>query len=180
MSGEIICEGDKTSHGGTVVEGSRFSDIAGKAIARVGDKVYCPQCKGTFPIVSGDITLVIDGAAVARHGDKTSCGASLIAGQLNTSDRAGSASAAGSSVKKNTDTAGSFTSGGAQKNDAHAETVFEDYFQLIDEDTGLPLANHEYAITRASGSIEYGTTGSTGNTHMLSETAIAESITIHI
>lgn len=85
MAGPLIRLGDKTSHGGTVVEASQLSDSGGKGIARVGDKVTCPVHKnGT--ITSGDTTMIVDGRAAARHGDKTSCGATLIASQQNTVD----------------------------------------------------------------------------------------------
>lgn len=39
----FIVQGDKTSHGGTVLAGSPFSDCDGKPIARVGDMVACPK-----------------------------------------------------------------------------------------------------------------------------------------
>jgi len=86
MAGPFIRLGDKTSHGGTVVEASMVSDIGGIGIARVGDKVTCPV-HGDQVIVSGDITLVVDGKAVARHGDEVGCGARLIAGQQTTLDQ---------------------------------------------------------------------------------------------
>jgi len=84
MSKPFIVLGDKTDHGGTVVTASAETDINGKTVARVGDKVSCPKCKGMFPIAAGDATTLIDGQAVARHGDKTACGATLIAGQSQT------------------------------------------------------------------------------------------------
>jgi uncharacterized Zn-binding protein involved in type VI secretion len=85
MAGALIKLGDKTSHGGTVIEASPFSDTGGVGIARMGDKTVCPK-HGPQPIISGDATLIIDGKPAARHGDKTACGASLIAGQQATID----------------------------------------------------------------------------------------------
>ena len=84
----MIVVGDKTDHGGVVIQGSSASDAAGKAIARVGDKVTCPQRNhgGTTVIVSGDPTCIIDGQAAARHGDKTACGATLLSSQPTTTD----------------------------------------------------------------------------------------------
>ena len=76
----LIVVGDKTDHGGTVVQGSAVSDAAGTPIARVGDQVTCPK-RGhgaTTVIVSGDPTFLIDGQPAARHGDRTACGATLI------------------------------------------------------------------------------------------------------
>jgi uncharacterized Zn-binding protein involved in type VI secretion len=88
MSKPFILIGDKTDHGGVVIEGSPTTDAAGKAIARVGDKVSCPKRGhgGTTTIVTGDPTCIIDGKAAARHGDKTACGATLISTQAVTTD----------------------------------------------------------------------------------------------
>jgi uncharacterized Zn-binding protein involved in type VI secretion len=85
MSGPVIRLGDKTSHGGAVLEASPHSDSGGIAIARLGDKTSCP-IHGNGTIASGDMTMIVDGKPVARNGDKTSCGATLIAGQQATVD----------------------------------------------------------------------------------------------
>ena len=105
--------GDKTSHGGTVIQASAYTYSGGIQVARVGDMVQCPKKgHGTCPIVSGDITLIIDGKPVARHGDKTSCGASLIASQQNsTADQRTSVASAG----------------------GEQELSFEDFFTPYDE-----------------------------------------------
>lgn len=87
MPGPLIRLGDKTSHGGAVMEASKHSDIAGIGIARMGDKVSCP-IHGNGTIASGDSTMIVDGKPAARHGDKTACGAVLIAGQQTTIDKA--------------------------------------------------------------------------------------------
>jgi uncharacterized Zn-binding protein involved in type VI secretion len=88
MAKPIILMGDKTDHGGVVIEGAPSSDSGGKRIARVGDKVTCPKkgCSSPTVIVSGDGTCLVDDKPVARHGDKTACGATLIASQQNTTD----------------------------------------------------------------------------------------------
>ncbi len=88
MGRPFILIGDKTSHGGTVVQGSPQSTVDGKPIARVGDKVTCPKRGhgGTTVIVSGDPTCIIDGQPAARHGDKTACGATLLSSQAGAVD----------------------------------------------------------------------------------------------
>ncbi|AKJ28545.1 PAAR domain-containing protein [Caldimonas brevitalea] len=88
MAKPFIVLGDKTSHGGTVIEASGASDTHGKRLARVGDKVTCPKKGhgGTTVIVTGDPTMLVDGQPAARHGDKTACGATLIASQSNSTD----------------------------------------------------------------------------------------------
>jgi uncharacterized Zn-binding protein involved in type VI secretion len=85
MAGPLIRLGDKTSHGGAVVEASPHSSTGGIGIARMGDKATCPM-HGMTSIASGDNTLIVDGKPAARHGDKTACGATLIAGQQATID----------------------------------------------------------------------------------------------
>lgn len=80
MSKPFIVVGDKTSHGGTVVSGCTTATTHNKLIARVGDKVTCPQC-GSNTIATGDDTMIVMGHPVARHGDKTACGATLISSQ---------------------------------------------------------------------------------------------------
>lgn len=81
----FIVAGDKTDHGGTVLEGSPCDTINGKMIARVGDKVHCPRstCRGAQTIVEGDPGVMVDGSAAAFHGALTSCGARLIASQMD-------------------------------------------------------------------------------------------------
>jgi uncharacterized Zn-binding protein involved in type VI secretion len=82
MAGEIIRMGDKTSHGGTVLEGSQTDICMGKPIAYIGHKTQCPQCKGTYPIVEGAPTTTLYGKGVALAGMKTACGAVLVASQF--------------------------------------------------------------------------------------------------
>lgn len=79
---EIIRLGDPTSHGGTVLEGSQSDICMGKPIALLGHKVFCPKCRGTFPIVEGVLTTSFYGKGVAVAGMKTACGATLIATQF--------------------------------------------------------------------------------------------------
>jgi uncharacterized Zn-binding protein involved in type VI secretion len=85
MNLPLIVLGDKTSHGGTVISADLTSDINGKYMARVGDMVVCPKCKGMFPITSGASDLTDgEGRGYARHMDSTACGAKLISGQITT------------------------------------------------------------------------------------------------
>lgn len=82
MAGEIIRQGDTTSHNGTVLEGSMQDICHGKPIAYIGHKVHCPKCKGDYPIVEGAMTTSFYGKGVALAGMKTSCGATLIPSQF--------------------------------------------------------------------------------------------------
>jgi uncharacterized Zn-binding protein involved in type VI secretion len=82
MAGEIIRQGDKTSHHGTVLEGSPSDLCHGKPVAFIGHKVSCPKCSGNHTIVEGAMTTTLYGKGVAVAGMKTSCGAVLIASQF--------------------------------------------------------------------------------------------------
>jgi uncharacterized Zn-binding protein involved in type VI secretion len=88
VSRPFIVVGDKTDHGGVVIQGASSTDAAGKPIARVGDKVTCPKKGhgGTTVIATGDPSCLIDGRPAARQGDKTACGATLLASQIATAD----------------------------------------------------------------------------------------------
>ncbi|SAL29528.1 PAAR repeat-containing protein [Caballeronia sordidicola] len=80
----FACEGDSTTHGGTIVSVSSSIAVGdgGRRAARLGDLVQCPKCNGTFPIVTTqNPAMTVDGVPLAFHGDKTSCGAVLIAAQ---------------------------------------------------------------------------------------------------
>jgi len=85
MSRPFITLGDKTSHGGTVISADLTSSIHGKYMARVGDMVVCPKCRGVFAINSGAPDMVDgEGRSYARHLDTTACGARLISAQATT------------------------------------------------------------------------------------------------
>jgi len=67
----------------------------------------------------------------------------------------------------------------ASKAVAAATSKYNDKFILHDSTTGQPIANHEYAIVRQSGAVEYGTTDDAGHTHLLSSQAESEDVKIY-
>jgi uncharacterized Zn-binding protein involved in type VI secretion len=75
---EVIVLGDTTTHGGKVITASETHSYIGIPVARVGDMVECPKCKGTYPIIEGSPRTFDQGKSIARHGDKVACGATLI------------------------------------------------------------------------------------------------------
>lgn len=81
MSKPVILKGDKTTHGGTVLNGFSDYTIQGIPVAGVGHLVACPLCKGVFPIVQGYGGLTVNGIFVALEGHVTACGAKLIPSQ---------------------------------------------------------------------------------------------------
>lgn len=166
-----------------MVEASQVTFTHNKPIARVGDKVTCPiPGHGTTVIVEGDPTMILDGKPVARHGDKCACGAVLISSQVVSSiGSGGDGGNSGSAVSRDSPQHGAQVSSKEQTSST-TESVglqFDDKFKLWDEETGEPLANAPYAIKRASGSLEHGTTDDQGHTHILSSTLESESIEIY-
>ncbi|WP_332876305.1 PAAR domain-containing protein [Massilia sp. S19_KUP03_FR1] len=84
MPKKIITVGDKTDHGGTVINGSPAQDIQGRAIARLGDQVNCPQFypggkpHGVNKIITAHPAVTINGVPIAVEGCVTECGCTLI------------------------------------------------------------------------------------------------------
>lgn len=74
----VVRMGDKTSHGGQVISACDTYTVLGKKVALDGDSTFCPQCKGTFPILVSDSERQHHGKQVVYHGDLTACGAKLI------------------------------------------------------------------------------------------------------
>ena len=67
-----------------MISGSPKHDIRGRAIARLGDKVDCPQLypggkpHGVNKIITAHDILTVDGVHVAVEGCITECGCKLI------------------------------------------------------------------------------------------------------
>jgi uncharacterized Zn-binding protein involved in type VI secretion len=158
MGFSFIREGDTTSHGGKVLACTATNMVHGKALALVGDMVSCPKCGGVYPIVDvKNLGVTFGGRAAASEGDKTACGATLIASQ----------SAASASP-----TSGEGASVGAGKS-VLAQTIgqgdgaYRGRFQLVDDQTRTPLANHPYTVTSADGQTLQGVTDASGHTDWL-------------
>lgn len=77
----VIRKGDKTSHGGVVLEGLDECIIEGQPIACKGHQVSCPLCLGVYVIAEGVSNYSLGGRKPALEGMKTTCGATLIASQ---------------------------------------------------------------------------------------------------
>lgn len=165
----MIVQGDKTSHGGTVLQGSPFSDSHGKPISRLGDMVACPKCKGVFPISEGDRSNIVDGAPVAYHGCKVACGATLISSQIYTLTNPSSGAAPGAVDEADSalERFGNVGAGlAAAYEDAPAETPgrFKGRFQLVDLETGEPVKGEVVRYGPGGGELEQGTTDDEGYT----------------
>jgi uncharacterized Zn-binding protein involved in type VI secretion len=167
----LIVVGDRTSHGGVVIRGSPMTDTHGKSIARVGDRVTCPQKGhgGTTVIVSGDPTLLIDGSAAARHGDKTACGATLLSSQVVTTDDAGGGANNASPTKLVAAVATAATAAAQAISKPSTSTAlrYDQHFLVKDEKTGKPLPNIPYKLTLETGREIKGITDQNGCTEKI-------------
>lgn len=158
MSSAFIREGDTTSHGGRVLACTSTNTVFGKPLALEGDMVSCPKCGGVYPIVGVRVrSMTFGGRAVATEGDKTACGATLIASQgmatVEPTSGGGGSVGAGKSV--------------IAQNVAQDDGAYRGRFQLVDDETRAPLANHPYSVTSADGKTIQGTTDANGHTDWL-------------
>ncbi len=170
----LIRKGDRTTHGGTVLAGDTTFLIDGRELARVGDPVSCPQCKGNHVIVTGAPD-VLSGQTVARHDDMTDCGAKLIASQHTAtwSDGSEATTNAGASP----DASESLVAL-ADTHDIDSDEPRAIRFQAVHPETGQPLAKRPYILTREDGSQCGGVTDAQGYTKPI-ETTAPEQIAVH-
>lgn len=165
--------GASTTSGGKVISASSEAKIDGVPIALEGDLVTCPKCKTTGKIqcVGPRIPESWNGKNVALENDLCLCRCAvapkLLPNQILRSQ-----------VIKDTGRALSNPTLDMAMRGAQGQ-VFSDRFRLVDDHDGKPLAQREYAVVRASGKLEFGTSDLGGHTHVLSTTAHAESVEIY-
>ncbi len=169
----VITVGALTTSGGKVISASSDVRIGDAAIALEGDLVSCPACKTTGKIVCVDprIPETWNGKNVALENDLCICRCAnppkLMPNQTLRSQ-----------VIKDTGRALSSPANHPLARGApHA--VFSDRFVLVDDEHGQPLVQREYAVVRASGKLEFGTSDQLGRTHVLSTTAQSECVEIY-
>jgi uncharacterized Zn-binding protein involved in type VI secretion len=152
--------------------------MSGKPAARVTDPTSCPlPGHGTNPIASGSPNVNFDGLAAARMTDKSACGSPITGGVsatvlingLNAATQGstgghGNVVMAGSGTVTIGDTFIPAPFSGLLPMPVH----FSDKFRLVDQDSGEPLPNLDYAIQRADGSMEHGVSDPMGYTHVVS------------
>lgn len=149
----FIREGDTTDHGGTVLKCSPDHKVDGVPIARLGDMVSCPKCRGVFPIVKiSPRGMSMDGKWPAFADDKTACGASLIASQTVATAQLDSGIRDRTGPLVNHEKA------------SDAPGPYRGRFQVFDESTGQPIANHPYTLHAADGTVIAGNTDASGYT----------------
>ena len=175
-----ITLGATTTAGGRVVSATSSNRILGVPIALEGDLVSCPVCHATGRIlcVGPRIPETSDGKHVALENDLCTC-------RCTPSPKLLPIQTMRSQVLKDTGRALSHTgeAGPTQYYCArrvNKERAFNDRYLLLDEETGAPLPNQEYAVVRASGKLEFGTSDGKGHTHLLSATSDAEQVEIYV
>ena len=174
-----ITLGAATSAGGRVVSATSGSSIHGVPIALEGDLVACPACKSTGRIlcVGPRIPETSDGKHVALENDLCTC-------RCTPSPKLLPIQSMRSQVLKDTGRALSHTGQGGPSpyaaRRAPTSHAYSERFLLLDDETGVPLDNKEYAVVRGSGKLEFGTSDGHGQTHLLSATADAESVEIYV
>lgn len=183
----VIVLGDRTDHGGEVIEASGVTDTYGRRVARVGDKVTCPK-KGhgsTTIITTGDLTFIIDGKPVAYHGCKTACGATLISSQAVTTVEFGSSAGSAASVQRSAalgsnqaGAAATFAREPASEPASPPSAIYDDQFEIRDE-AGSLLVGIPYTVRLPSGELCHGRTDDNGCTARY-ETEGAQTIEIFL
>lgn len=178
MSQPLIVLGDKTNHGGVVITAAPTSDTGNIRIARMGDQVSCPRCKGVFPIMQGDASLIIDGAPAAYNNCTTACGASLISSQTRTVTTPSSGAGAGAGGDATNALAQSFGSIGtgliASYQDKPLDEVgqrFQGRFQVLDRVTGEAVTGKDVRLRSTGGQYLTGTTDAEGYTQWVERDA---------
>lgn len=168
MSQAVIVLGDKTDHGGTVIGGATAAQTHGKQIARVGDMVSCPRCRGIFPIIQGDPSLIFYGAPTAYHGCKVACGATLISSQTSMTTApsgggGGGGDADGAILRFGSVGAGLAAACENEPADGNDQR-YHGRFQLINQSTGQPVGGQNVRVRSSDGQCLTGTTDAQGYT----------------
>ena len=150
----VICKGDRTSHGGVVLEGNPNVTTGGRQIAQLGHSTVCPMCKGKYPIVEGVATHTYGGKPTAVHGMKTACGATLLASQHEFLIDAGGGGSGPSDPAKSD----------APAKASPENASYSGAFRAIDESSGKPVADLPYRIELSDGRVLRGKTDADGYT----------------
>ena len=150
----FIVLGDRTSHGGKVIECTSNRSIDGLKVARVGDLVWCPRCNRPTKIVTSRFPQVKDnGVPCAYDMDMTDCGA-LLYSRHNDHAGYGSKAAPASSAHSTM----------AAPHDRSNPASVQEHFVLRARDTGQPLTGVRYTLLTVAGRVIAGETDEHGRT----------------
>ncbi|SCK30751.1 PAAR domain-containing protein [Vogesella sp. LIG4] len=166
----IIRLGDPTTHGGVLLEAFSSLHVYGKPASGIGHKGYCPLCKQAFVIVAAAENVSYFGKNVAVEGMHTSCGAVLIATQLQaTIDIVPDAKTASTHAMAPE----------VFRSEARAGLLYGHRFLIVDSESRKPLANRRYTVMHADGRETAGVTDKAGYTESITS-ACEEEISIQV
>jgi uncharacterized Zn-binding protein involved in type VI secretion len=174
MEQGLIVLGDKTNHGGTVISAAPTTYTHEKRVARLGDMVSCPKCKGVFPIAQGDRSFNVEGAPAAYHGCKTACGATVLSSQgVTTTDPSGGPRFGGATTsgRKDFGAIGSGLLAGYQEEPLDDNLRFRGRFQVLDAVSGEPITSKSIRLRSTGGQYLTGTTDAEGYTEWVERDA---------
>ncbi|MGQ3852058.1 PAAR domain-containing protein [Pseudomonas capsici] len=147
--------------------------MSGKPAARVTDPTACPTSgHGTNPIVQGSPDVIFDGLSAAREDDVTVCGSRITSGLSSTVFINGKRAAMQGSAGDH----GNVIIGGSGTviiGDVHTPAPFipinplhpySGRFQLIDQETGKPIAGRKVKVWSSGGWNVLSTTDAQGMT----------------
>ncbi len=168
-----ITLGAPTTSGGKVISASSESKIDGVPVALEGDLVTCPKCKtaGKIQCVGPRIPESWNGRNVALESDLCICRCAVPPKLMPSQTLR-------SQVIKDTGRALSNPTLEMATRGAQGQ-AYTEQFKLVDDHDGKPLVHREYAVVRANGKLEFGTSDERGRTHVLSTTAQAEPVEIY-
>jgi uncharacterized Zn-binding protein involved in type VI secretion len=166
MKRYTITLGATTTVGGKIISASGNGSNNGVRIALEDDLIFCPACnsQGKILCVEPRIPETWNGKKVALENDLCLCGCPNLPRLVPNQ-----------SLRYQTlrdDNEGTSARAQDAMNAVKAESMFDD-------DTGEALPSTEYALRRANGQVEFGTTDDKGHTHLLAAEALAESIEIY-
>lgn len=175
MKRYTITLGATTTVGGKIISASSNGSINSVTIALEDDLIFCPACKsqGKILCVEPRIHETWNGKKVALENDLCLCGCP------NPPRLVPNQSLRYQALRNDNEGSMSAHARADAMNGVKAESMFDDKFILFDDDTGEALPGTEYALRRANGQVEFGTTDDKGHTHMLAAEAHAESIEIY-
>ncbi|MDC6119677.1 PAAR domain-containing protein [Serratia rubidaea] len=73
----LACLGDATTHGGKIISASSTMFVNGIPVARIGDRISCPE-HGANHIIEGDCTTFDNGVSVVVDHCLCACGCRVI------------------------------------------------------------------------------------------------------
>ena len=181
MKRHTITLGASTTAGGKVISASSHGSINGVPIALEDDMIACKGCKsaGKIVCVGPRIPETWNGKQVALENDLCACGCTPPP-RLLTNQRVRYQTLADERETADSSAVSPATGTAAASPQAMAGNLFDDKYALIDDATGQPLPNTDYAIVRASGQVEFGTTDNSGRTHLLAASAHSEPVDIYL